>query len=251
MKILILCLFLLGLNNSDVIAQNKFGVGIQFGNAMHDPRNIYDNFIPVNTADNSTQQMHKHYLGLKLSYALTDSLSLRLRTGWTHFNMHKKLDYFGSGFHYLSKYSGVQFNIHIAPGIVWNIGSSKLKLQVGFELLYTQFGKYDYEEDAVTNDSITEQTVVHRITTTNIPGGFGIGLGGIMGFQYQPLKWLAFGAEFIPTIMYVILEGKRVDETIYTVTSAPSQTDSRNEIFHGLNSTEYVNRFAINVSFWF
>lgn len=251
MKKLILFLFLFSIINSWVSAQNKFGVGIQFGNALYDPRNIYNNFIPVNTADSSTQNFHKHYLGLNLSYALTDSIALRLRAGFTHINLSKELDIFGNNFHYISEYSGKQFNIHIAPGIVWNFGSSKLKPQVGFELLYTLFGKYNYEEDAVTNDSNTEQTVVHKITTMNIPGGSGIGLGAIMGFQYQALKWLAFGAEFTPTLMFVNIENKRVDETKYIVTSTPSQTDSRNEISHGIKSIEYASRFAFNISFWF
>lgn len=232
-------------------AQNKYGVAIQYGNAMHDPRDVFTNFIPVNTADNTNQFVHQHYLGLGLNYAITDSITLRLRVGISHFDMRKELDEFGDSSHYISQFSGKQTNIHIAPGIVWNIGSAKLTPQAGFELLYTKYGNFNYKEDAVTNDSITEQVMVHKVTTTFIPGGFGIGGGAVFGFQYEPFNWLSIGAEFTPTLLYVSLKGDRIDEITYIVTSSPSQTDSKDENFHGSKGIEYANRFAFNISFWF
>jgi len=213
----------------------KIGVTFQVSNPSTD--NIKLSYFGVSneSKDNFNIKREVFATGFFLSYNLQPETEVRFRFGITKYSIEKyNSDYYGWDIHF----SGRQTKWHFAPGIVWKIGNRKFSPFVGFEVPINIHGEYNFK--SVRYDDFYAVTSIVR---SKIPKGYSFGVGAVMGFNYYPLAWLSFGAEYSPSLLYAKLSGETTVNYGYGYDTYSHDKDQ--------GETYYEQRFSINLSLWF
>jgi len=143
-----------------------------------------------------------------------------------------------------------RFDFTIALGIEKHLGYNKrLDPYIGAEMIVTRMGGTDITIDS----NITDVTGTEKNRTTiHNDGGFGFGVGGMVGFNFFLAKNLSLGAEFGYTFMYVSSGGEYSRSDVKTpvngdqVSSFVNGKAESNSIKIGVAPTS-----GINLSFFF
>lgn len=250
---LLLCLLLLasfsvqGQDSLYSYSQKRFGITFQLNSPNPDDVNV--NWFDIdNESLDDHSLFHKSYsVGVAAQYKVDDETTVRLRLGRTKTYVEEypeemydwlRDEYTGYAV------SGEQVKVQIAPALIWEMGSNRLKLFAGFELPINLHGEYEYRTAGYALDG-NRQLKQKDESSIFLPRGYSMGVGAVGGFSYRLMSFFSLGAEFSPSLLYARLSGKtRMD--VMDPHGRGYMTLDENRGF-----TFYEQRFSVNLSYWF
>lgn len=246
-KLIVICI-LLGTLMTEA-KERKAGIAFQISNPELDDIRVgwYD--IDVESIDGYKLKRKSWALGAVYKYNLNANTSLRLRYGFTRFEIEEyKSDYTYEGWQDESN-KGAQSKHHVAPGITWSMKNKNLEFYGGFEIPFNFHGKFTMNYNKMLRDSLRDSLMEQSIMNVIIPKGFSFGLGAIMGFTYHATSGFSIGAEFGPSLQYARLSGavfstRNLDYPQGQLYEYYSQDEDK-------GITIYQQRFSINIGLWF
>lgn len=247
MKKIILLLNILFLSFFCVGQDNKFGVSLSAGIPEQDPK-YFSEWISHDLTHYKLQR-NSFFSELTGSYNYNDTVVFRLNAGITLLEIDQKDNYYSGNYGYIDETKDQQKNIHIAPGIVWKLTNNKIQLFGGAEVPFSFLGKTINTFNEIQTDINSGNTTSADETITTVPGGYSIGIGGIIGVSYFPCKKLSIETEFSPSLLFSNISGKltRTGEAIYpTNTSYISE-----ELDYKFQGFYFDERFSIRLTYWF
>jgi hypothetical protein len=227
---------------------NKFGISLAAGIPFQDPKYFSEGVSLGQTY--YKLQRNSFFSELIGSYNYNDTIGFRLNAGITLLEIDQKESYYISG-NYCEKFGfkDQQRNIHFAPGVVWKLTNKKMLLYGGAEIPFSVLGKtkdtYNYTETEINTGNTHDAGQSIR----TVPGGYSIGIGGIIGVSYFPCKMFSIETEFLPSLLYSSLSGKltRTGESFYPVSTTYKSWD----LDYKYNDFCLDERFSIRLTYWF
>lgn len=144
------------------------------------------NFEPAAFFDANADKMF-NMANLKVRYFRTSDIAIRLGLGLS-FNSTK--DFSGDTDDFTTTTTK---EIRLAPGIEKHFRKDKMVLYYGAELPITSYAQ---------NQKVKQDNTTTKIKNPNGNGYFGVGLVGVVGFNYYIFKDIYVGAELTPGIKY-------------------------------------------------
>jgi hypothetical protein len=247
MKKIILLIYVTSISLFSFGQNNKFGISLTASIPSQDPERIYDQ-PSIWDAENFNIERKSYSVGILANYNFNDTTTFRLRFGITKHDIRVFQDSYDYSFHFFDSIFDQQTNIHIAPGVIWNIKIKKMLFYLGCEIPFNLLGNYISTNNHTSNDSITENTMYITHNTTNRPKGYSLGMGAIFGLSYYPIKHFSLDLEFSPSILYSVYSGKYSNE--YTQTF-PSNVTSTTLIEYKNRGYFCEQRLLIRLTYWF
>jgi hypothetical protein len=198
--------------------------------------------------DNYNVRDKSYRIGFMANYKLKAS-NIRVRFSYTRINIEEFRDITDSGVNKVTSVKGKQNKFTIAPGITWSFNREKLNLDFGFELPYTIHGTFELNSESIRIQSGSGDLVSDFFSKSEIPSGYTVGIGAIVGFNYFIWESFSIGAEYSPSLSYGDLGGET--ETLnMSATNPSSQTMplTSQDSYEGF--TFFENRFSLTISFW-
>lgn len=226
----------------------KLGLTAQISNSIRDTQvGWFD--IDNESFDNYNVIDKSYAAGLLGSYKIKES-NIRLRINHTRINIEEFQNLYQSGTKDYTSVKGQQNKLTIAPGLTWLLNKNKLDMYFGFEIPLTFHGKFLMDSETIQTDSITGNVISNYYEKAEIPNGYSIGIGGIVGFNYFIHPNFSVGAELSPSLLYARLGGQT--SRTYRSTNPPpasSGTGKTEDVLEGY--TFFEQRFSIGISIWF
>lgn len=234
----------------------KWGVGIQINTI--DKFSQYENsFEGFNTNTSQGKWTNKSFsLGLIGSYNLNENAFLRFRTGITNISIAYHRDdrdeyYDGipNGAYRIIDEAITQKRFYCIPGVLWRFKANKLfDMHGGFELPFSIYKGYN-SNGSETDYDTASVIVLKGDYTTTAPGGFSIGIGGVVGFNFHLHKRISIGADFSAALLFLKLGGDVVQT--YSSTIPVSSTSTYHYLFN-VNGFNYSGeKLSLNVVYSF
>jgi len=160
----------------------------------------YAGLFPYTPFDDNQVQNTSLSLGIKVSYYVTDNLSLRLRVGIKNHTLLQNTQDSSNSYNH-SEDTAKQNAVYIGIGCQRSINLNKfINMYAGIDFTVTNYGNY-IENAGIVNSSGENGYTLH------IPGGTTFGLGPVIGFTLKLCKHLGLTAEATDTWMYETLGG--------------------------------------------
>ena len=229
--------------------EKKFGITLQMNSPSKDDVSLGWYNIDFESIDDYKLKHNSFAGGLLVNYNINDETTLRLRYGMTKYSIEEYKNKYQSGIFFVESNKGEQTKMQFAPGITWKMNKNKFSIFGGFELPINLHGEFSMNYVYKNTDSLTGKTTREGQLLINIPKGYSIGVGAIMGFNYFPAKHFSIGAEYSPSLLYAKLSGQTKSVTTSIYPSLPTTTDYTEDEEKGF--TFYEQRFSINLTVWF
>ncbi len=223
---------------------DKYGISIAAGIPFSDPEPI--NQSPLKSDD--FKIIHKSYSsGLLANYNLNDTILLRLHFEITNYDIRIFQNNFDNIIHDFDTLIYKQVNIHIAPGIIWNIKNKKIRFNFGYEIPFNIIGKYKLNWTSISTDSLNNNIIYKSQSIETYPKGYSFGLSAILGFSYYPIKHFSISSEFSPSLLYSSYFGKysRQYKAILPLNGSSTFTSDYNN-----KGYFYEQRFILYITYW-
>jgi len=237
-------------NNND--NDYKWGIGIQINSV--EKFSQYDNLF-INDPNQFGEWNYKSYsLGLTGIYSFNENSFLRLKGGFTkiYASLHQDTrDNYPPYFdlRYISDTEQKQNRYYFAPSFAWQLKKNFYTLYGGFDIPLTIHEKYFRTFSLNDYDSTFTIIKDNGIYTSTAPGGFSIGAGIFVGFNINPAKHFAIGAEFSTAFLYSKLGGTIETITTATIPDNFTSTTRGQYLIKGLNYAG--EKFSINLIYFF
>ena len=235
-----------GQDSLSFLSQKRFGITLQLNSPNPDEVNVGWFNIDTESLDDHNL-LHKSFsLGAALHYRLDKETTLRLRfaRGTTHVEEYQEEVYDPRMDEYRREFmAGHQVKLQIAPSVIWELGSGRLRFFAGFELPVNLHGDYEFKSAATVLDG-NRQFKYEAESVIVLPKGYSVGIGAVSGFNYYLTRALSMGAEFSPSLLYARLSGKTRNK------DAAQMPPDRDYLTRDENRgfTFYEQRFSLNLS---
>lgn len=144
-----------GQDSLSFLSQKRFGITLQLNSPNPDEVNVGWFNIDTESLDDHNL-LHKSFsMGAALHYRLDKETTLRLRfaRGTTHVEEYQEEVYDPRLDEYRREFMvGRQVKLQIAPSIIWELGSGRLRFFAGFELPVNLHGDYEFKSAATVLD---------------------------------------------------------------------------------------------------
>lgn len=225
----------------------SLGATIQISNPINDTKVGWFN-IDSESIDRHNVKNQSLALGILIDYF--NDINWRLRIQYTQIDLR---EYRNTEF-ITTNTTGKQQIIDFAPGISWNISTQNQKLfpYFGFEIPVSLKGQYQFKNDEIYFDGVSTEILSSSERKIDIPSGYSLGIGGLLGFKYFILSNLSVSGEFSSGLIYSKLggiikeESKFEDFLVGEFFSENSTFEDRTE---GITFSE--NRFSFGIGFQF
>lgn len=234
LAIVVICLTVVAYGQS----QKKFSVTVQLQNsipAKYEYMPDYQRLANTQFGDKSLAA------GITFNWALSESTTLRLRTGISHAKI-------TTGFVADIKYWINQTHVQLAPGILWSQRQNKFAFYGGFEIPINFIGPNNYAIETILRDG--NGIFSHTRDEYKFLSGIAFGLGGVVGFSYHFTESFAVGAEFGNAFLYQVIDSSASIRVTDLLANTTISTDEEN--FTNIdNSLTSLPRYALNLSWSF
>lgn len=136
------------------------------------------------------------------------------------------------------------------PSIQWSAFKDKrIDLHIGLSASYLYFSNLMYNSHYEIRNIVPDSLVFEKETTRNVPGGYGLGIGSLAGFDYFLFKNVSIGAEFSNAFIYYNLGGQTtITETTYYPTNVSGiGTSVIPELYKGMRLEKIFSSFNISI----
>jgi hypothetical protein len=216
----------------------------------------YDKVILFNYVYGSTINAWKNKsssFGITGTYKLNENTFFSCNTGIVNINFYEQVDSRmnqsvpGPGYS-LATGSFTQTRYYFSPRIGWEMRKNKFGLYGGFALPFTFSKKYKndgtdihYDANNVNDYSYNSQII--------LPGGFSIGVGAFVGFNFYCLKHFSIGAEVSSSYSYY-KQGGTYTTTIESIVP-PTSTNSNSNL-NTVKGFDYSGeKLSFNITYLF
>jgi hypothetical protein len=255
MKKIIVLFFILGVSICSQAQDNaekysKWDVGVQINTI--DKFSQYENsFETFNT--NTSQGLWKSKsfsCGIFGCFNLKENVCLRFKAGITNFGItHHRDDrdeYSGTApiAYRINDEKITQIRYCFVPGILWKIKATSLfEIHGGFEMPFSIYKDYRYTGNETDYDT-TSAITLKADYVMNAPGGYSIGVGGVVGFNVSLCKKISVGADFSAALIYLKLGGDIIQT--YNQSVPISDTNTSHYLFKVQGMNYSGERLSIN-----
>jgi hypothetical protein len=232
----------IGLAQNDAGKKAKIDLSLLLSNPIRDTQvGWFD--IDNESFDNYNVRDNSFSIGIANSYAINDDAKWRLRINYSSINVNEYHDIFIRDVQEVTAVIGRQSKFSISPGFLWTLNHKRIYINVGFEIPVILHGKYRLTVDQTQLDMVN-QTKSSSFSKSQIPRGFSVGTGAIVGFDYTVSNYFSLGAELSPSLLYGRLGGNTTTSTISDNNASQSGTSDR---LYGITFFEF--RFSILATF--
>lgn len=235
--------------------ENKWGIGIQVNTIeqfIHYERALFDN---VNFGIPYGEWKSNYFSGgIKATFLFNENTFLNWQTGLTKININLYTDTRtnpsvpGPGYT-LGNQDISHIQYYFTPRLGWQMKENKFGLFGGLSLPYTFYKEYNIEGNGKHYDAgntIDYEENYHSVA----PGGFSIGLGAFVGFDFHFKKNLSIGAEISSAYAYYKLGGE-ITNTTETIIPSGSPDISWSYLFTVKGFEFSGQKLSFNITFLF